>query len=417
MKNLLVICGTFPPQSDVGGLRPSMFCKYLPEFGWEPSVFTRDYTAEDPRFDAKLDIGNVVDDRHIFRIPFSGKDEMAYVTGRGLRGIVRDLIMPEYSCPAGLLERMGAAAEEIFRNRSFDVILSTFPDQWELTLGASLSRRYRIPLVADFRDIPEQEAGRRRPLRQRFQRLRLLARRNLALRDAGLITVVSKCHREILQRKTGRKTVLVYNGYDDELFRPQKLPVEAGRGPFRITYTGRILDFFYRDPAILFHAIDELIREGSIGSGDILLEFYDVDLPVLAPLLDKLGNRTFCKFNPKEPYSKVPSILARSQILLVLTNRGRKGILTTKFFEYIGMKKLVLCVPGDDGEMDELIRECRLGFCVGEKAEMKTKLVEWIRLWKDGRFPELVESDVGRFTRRHQSGILAEAMNHLLQNG
>jgi glycosyltransferase involved in cell wall biosynthesis len=417
MKTILIICGTFPPQSDVGGLRPAMFCKYLPEFGWEPFVLTRDYTPEDPRFDTQLDIGSVVDNGHIFRIPFSRKNEEAYISGRRPKGILRDLLMPEYSCPAGLLERMEAAAEGILHDRRFDVILSTFPDQWELTLGAFLSRKYGIPLVADFRDIPEQEAGIDQTLRQKFQGLRFLARRNLALRNTALITVVSKCHREILEEKIGRKTVLVYNGFDDELFHPQKLPLEAGQGPFRITYTGRIINLWYQNPAVLLSAIDELISTRKISCDDVLLDFYGVDVSVLAPLLGKLENTAFCRFNSRESYSSVPSILARSQMLLVLTNRGRKGILTTKFFEYMGMTKPILCVPGDGGEMDELIKEFQLGFSIGEIEELKARLVEWVNLWKTGQFPEFVESDVGVFTRKYQSRILADEMNHLLQNG
>jgi len=413
MKTILIICGTFPPQSDVGGLRPAMFCKYLPEFGWEPFVLTRDYPPEDPRFDTKLDLGKIVDDRHIVRVPFPRKEEEAYIAQRGLAGLFRDFFMPEYSSPPGLLDRMKNAAAEIFRNQRFDVILSTSPDQWELTLGALLSKEYGIPLVADFRDIAEQEAGMRRPLRQIFQVLRLLSRRSRTVQNAEFLTTVSRYHQETLQRKTGKKTILVYNGFDEALFCPITATKAVGKGPFRITYTGRILNLWYQNPAVLFRAIDELISAGKIGLDDVLLDFYGVDLPVLAPLLEKLESRTFFRFNPKQAYNNMPLILAQSQMLLVLTNRGRKGVLTTKFFEYIGMKKPILCVPGDGGELDGLIRDSCSGFSIGSKEELKAKLVEWIGHWKNKDFPDFMESNVAMFTRKNQAKLLSDEMNKL----
>jgi glycosyltransferase involved in cell wall biosynthesis len=40
MKRLLLITYHYPPSSAVGAVRPSKFAKFLPEFGWQPTVLT-----------------------------------------------------------------------------------------------------------------------------------------------------------------------------------------------------------------------------------------------------------------------------------------------------------------------------------------------------------------------------------------
>ena len=40
MKKFLIISYAFPPTNVVGALRPYRLCRYLPQYGWEPTVLT-----------------------------------------------------------------------------------------------------------------------------------------------------------------------------------------------------------------------------------------------------------------------------------------------------------------------------------------------------------------------------------------
>ena len=40
MKKVLIISYVFPPMAAVGGYRIIKFCKFLPQFGWQPVVLT-----------------------------------------------------------------------------------------------------------------------------------------------------------------------------------------------------------------------------------------------------------------------------------------------------------------------------------------------------------------------------------------
>jgi glycosyltransferase involved in cell wall biosynthesis len=414
MKNVLIICDTFPPQSFVGGLRPAMFTRYLTKFNWNPWVLTRDFTPEDPRYDEKMPVDLPSNIHHqICKVKYSLQDEQNYLQARNIFHKARDLFYPEYSSPPGLFFAVKNASKYMMGKIKFDLIFATVPDQWELTLGAFLAKKYNTPLVADFRDILEQEIGLNRPVRQKLQIVRFSIRRYLTTRYAAQITTVSEFHQITLQRKLKRKTSIVYNGYDNAEFKPIHLLQEAG-SPFRIIYLGRILNTWYQNPQNLFTAIDQLISEKQISESDISVEFNGTDKEKLELLLLDLKHPNFIKFKDRILYAEVPQKMNEAQMLLLLTNRGRNGILTTKFFEYAGVKKPILCIPGDEGELDYLINQYNLGYSIGSVLTLKEKLVEWIKSFRMGSFPEHVSSNIEFFTRENQTKILSEIFDKVI---
>jgi glycosyltransferase involved in cell wall biosynthesis len=176
-------------------------------------------------------------------------------------------------------------------------------------------------------------------------------------------------------------------------------------------YIGRILDLWYRNPELLFQAIDELISENILSLSDISVEFFGTEKHKLDSIIMKLINPEFIKFFDRISYSDIPAMLNEAQMLLLLTNKGRNGILTTKFFEYAGVKKPILCIPGDNNELDSLILEYKLGYSVSDISELKDMLINWIELYKEGKFPDHIQSNVEYFTRENQTKILAEIFN------
>ncbi|MDA9284272.1 hypothetical protein N9P61_02085 [Flavobacteriaceae bacterium] len=414
MKNVLIICSIFPPQSAIGGLRAAMFTKYLRDYGWNPYVLTRTYSKDDSRYDENMDIDLGVINNQIFRVKHSLIDEKKYLEKRTLIGKIRDFFYPEFSTPAGLYFKMKESAEVLIEKHKFDLILSTVPDQECQTLGSFLSKKYKIPFIADFRDIKEQDEGLNHSLRDSLQRLRFLIRRYVTSRNASILTTVSEYHASILSKKLYRKTEIIYNGYDDDIFKTVESGLVSSR-VFKIIYVGRILDIWYRDPTILLRAIDSLIKEHKILYNEVCIEFYGSDREKLEPIISQLENNNFIKFFPRIAYSDVPRKLNEAQMLLLLTNRGRKGILTTKFFEYAGVNKPILCVPGDGDELDTLISKYNLGYSIANIEELKSKIIEWLSLYKDGNFPKFIDSDIAYFTRRNQTKKLSELFNSVIK--
>jgi len=413
MRNVLIICGSFPPQSFVGGLRPAMFAKYLRDFGWNPYILTRDFSQEDPRYDEKMpiELPNEILNQ-IFRVKYSLNDEQRYLNSRTIISKMRDFFYPEYSNPPGLYFEIKDAAAKIIHTISFDLIFVTVPDLWTVTLGSKIAKKHDIPFIVDFRDIHEQEKGLKRSFREWLQVKRFYLRRYVSTRRCNHITTVSKYHRAILSKRLRRECSIIYNGYDEKIFYQMGLTLSS-KDTFRIVYVGRILNTWYRNPHLLFKAADELIKEGIINANDISIEFYGSEKSKLDILLREMENHNIVKFFPRIPYLEVPYVLSKSQVALLLTNQGRKGILTTKLFEYIGVKKPILCIPGDNNELDSIIEYYGIGFSISDLQVLKNKLVQWISSFKAGDYPTHVQSSVDFFSRRSQTKILAVVFNKI----
>jgi hypothetical protein len=85
--------------------------------------------------------------------------------------------------------------------------------------------------------------------------------------------------------------------------------------------------------------------------------------------------------NPQE----IPTLLHEASVVLVLSNKtgpdGPHGIMTTKFYEALGVEKPVLCVRSDEAHLAQVIRETNAGVAVvtAEEVEdfIKLKYDEW----------------------------------------
>ena len=85
----------------------------------------------------------------------------------------------------------------------------------------------------------------------------------------------------------------------------------------------------------MFIALDELITQGTISLSDVLIEFFGTERKKLDLLIKDLKNQEFIKFHDRISYADVPVKLNEAQMLLLLTNEGRNGILTTKLLNML----------------------------------------------------------------------------------
>ena len=76
------------------------------------------------------------------------------------------------------------------------------------------------------------------------------------LKKAKHVTTISPWHVNIIS-KINPKTSLIFNGFDENVFKPQTIKTEK----FTITYTGRIYNLSIRNPLLFFEGIQELLTE------------------------------------------------------------------------------------------------------------------------------------------------------------
>jgi glycosyltransferase involved in cell wall biosynthesis len=389
-------------------------CKYLPEYGWE-AVVVSERTADEYRAPFATDYVET------HWIDFYPHEKQWLRTLRWVFTFTADVL-------TGYKDRkMYRRVAEVCDRQHFDAVLCSTFRSFPLAAAARIAERYDLPLLADLRDIMEQcpqskgeytqHALRcppvlRQSLLAAFRRMHLV-RRNKALRKAQAVTSVSQWHVDILSRYNPR-TELIYNGYDPELFYPQAVASE----PFLITYTGRVLSGEVSDPSLLMEALRALTKEGFLRPEGCRVQWFidEGSRGVVEQAAAKEGVEEYMDIHGFVPAIEVPRILNGSSVLLVLTNEssrsGTKGIMTTKFFEYLAVGKPILCVRSDEGCLSCALEEAGAGVSAKTVEEVCGFLKEQYRVWKtEGRTSvRVAEGILQRYSRKTQAGQFAELL-------
>lgn len=412
MKKVLIICDLFPPAF---GPRMGYLCKYIRTFGWEPTVVTEAVDENTFTFLA----GNCPV-TYVNYYPACGKRM------RKLQWLATFLINIFWDYKN---HRLYKAADAIARKEAFDVVLCSTYRTFPLPAAWRIARKYRLPLVTDLRDMIEQYTGNefithRLPRFLGFDRWgaaafkwKSLRQRNRVVRQADQVTTVSPWHTEVL-RAYNPNTSLIYNGFDPDLFFPQHEPTDR----FVITYTGRLLSTAMRDPGLLLEALSRLRQKGVFTPENCRVYWYvdPLSQQTITAEADQAGVSEFMDFKGYVPASDIPSVLCRSSVLLLLTNRsdekGPKGVMTTKFFESLAVEKPILCVRSDEGCLEEALRESKAGLAARSVEEVCGFLEDCFAEWKEKGYTRAATDPtvLRTYSRKEQAGQFVRIFNQLM---
>lgn len=404
MKNVLMITSVFPPEPYVGGLRPGMFSKYLPQYGWQPYILTG-RTSLDKQQSVLMEIKGIPSDKFIHEIFVKKQiDHKAKLT---IFDKFKSLFFPDLFQVPGFVEPMLKEGEKIIKDNNIDAIYATSPDIGSLTVANILSKKYMIPWVADFRDIQEQDKI--VTFRDRLLHFRMKYRRKVIVKSASAVITVSRHHADILATKLNKHINVIPNGFDSEVFKPN---LNHKSNKFTIVYMGRILDEWTRNPRLLFDAMSKMMLKNKDLEKNVEILFYGTEPEIINNILKDYTCHSVVKVLPRINYVEVPTVLQNSCINLVLTNRGRDGILTTKMFEYLAVKRPILSIPDDGGELSQLIKKTNAGFVCNSVNEVITALEKWYKEWKDIATIKCKSNDneIMKFSRKEQTEELAKIL-------
>lgn len=409
MKKILILCDLFPPAF---GPRMGYLCKYLAQSDWIPVVVTE--KVKSCNFQLLENICEV----HEVNFYTSGSS-----MGRWLQWLGIQILSLFFDYKSHLIKKK---AKSLLCQRKFDLILCSTYRTFPLPAAEQLAEQYKIPFIADLRDIIEQYSGDefishsipnipiiKAWIVKRF-REKSLRIRNRILKKAACITTVSEWHRDWL-KQFNPNVFLIFNGYDPEFFFPEKVQTDK----FIITYTGRILSLAMRDPSLLFQGLKSLTLKGVISPDFCQVNWYvDADSwKIISSEAHKYGVDDYMVMKGFVPASDIPHLLNSSSVLLLLTNRssenGPKGVMTTKLFESLAVGKPILCVRNDEGVLEKTLIETKAGIAASTVEEVCSFLNNAFLQWeKEGcTASETNPTTIEQYSRKGQAKQFIQLFN------
>jgi len=385
MKRVLLIAYAYPPCAEIGAVRPAGLAKYLPRFGWQPTVLTVKQPGLRPTWSPVVETCEQ-DSLQTWKIrfgldgkrglheqlglPVTKKRDSQLIHTRLLFAVRYLLTFPDST--KGWIPFAMKELERIQASTRVDAIVTTSPPISAHLIGRKAKQMFNAPWIADLRDLWSQN------LAQGNDLVRLLERpvERRTLRDADALVSVSEPWAARLQECYPDKSVFtITNGFDADDFRPRP---QALTPKFTITYTGRLYEG-KRDPTPLFEAIQELIREGRVSGEAIRVRFYGSIEPWLPALLRTFGLEDIVELAGTVSREEALRRQRESQILLALcwTDLRETGQHTGKVFEYLGAKRPILAIGGSRGVVTELLGRTSTGVHAQSKEELKNTLLGW----------------------------------------
>ncbi len=406
-RNLLLLAYNFPPFGGVSSVRVASLCKYLPEYGWNPIVYTCDWNEEncrqhDPEFAKDLE-GFVAQ-----RCEMRGGTQVPIPKNRKLM-IVQELRNWHRFHRTG--KKM---VRELVQKNSIDVIFATFPPGPAHWLASWASRNFKIPWVADFRDILEQQNR----IKKVFSLVSSIEKSRLKS-CCGVVTV-SQPLKDSLQQRHDKPILVLPNGFDsDEMVRlTQKSDSLERSDKFKILYTGLVYPLGSAariSPKILFEAIDNLLDANLISKSDLEIEFIGSKLEALKPHMNGFQSEQCVTCIPWLTRSAIYQKQATATVLLSLASKDLPGIVTGKIFEYLHARRPIISVPRDKDAVSDLLEKTGGGYSATTTKELSDLISDLYDRWRSNSLDlKINEQTLEHYNWKTATGKLTRFIEQLV---
>ena len=432
-KKVLVITYYWPPAAGPGVQRFLKFCKYLPEYGWDPVVLTVDsgsYSSSDDSLDRELSKDLPVYKTKTFE-PFSVYNKLRGAKGNtipvSLMGIKEDkrliqkialYIRANYFVPdarKGWLSHALKAIPRILKEHDISAIITTGPPQSTHLIGLELKKRFNLPWLADFRD-PWTSVF----YNKFFPRTASTERKDQALEDSVLtsadavVAVSSGLEEEFKDR--AKSVEVIYNGFDHEDI-PEKDASTTGK--FSLEYIGNLKP--NQNPEELWNSLRELMTEVE-GFRDLfkLNLTGNIDKYIASDLNTKYKLGPILNIIPYVSHNEAVERMASTNLLLFIVPEAENNnlIITGKLFEYLASRTPILSVGPVDGDASKLLREAERDVMIpySDKDKIKAQILDRYKLWLEtGKLQyKHPEADLMRYSRKHLSEKLGGVLDSIV---
>lgn len=388
MRRVLIIADLYHASPRIPSLS-----KYFPSFNWEPIVLTgHPPEAEDQKFrflqtpfpdsiiEWKKRLGLHPHDgfQRQIGIPLHIRQSDGAISTKLVNLLKGVIAYPD----AHKKWRQYAlkCANQLLRKEKIDAIISSSSPVTSHLIASELKKKWRIPWIADLRDLWTQNHN------YRYGALRRLVEQRLELRTlkaADSVVTVSPLWAEDLRKLHKREIVhSITNGFDPHLLRIRQNNLTS---KFSITYTGPIYTGKHNTGEFL-NALNELVENKVINRTNIEVRFFG---PINENLTKEIKQYQLTDIVTQ--YGLVPRKLSvekqrDSQLLLLLywNDPDVKGWYPLKVFEYLASQRPILVTGGSGNDVvEKLMNQTRAGVYCKNKIEIKKILTKYYLEYKE----------------------------------
>jgi len=431
MKKVLVITYYWVPSGGAGVQRWVKTVKYLPQFGWQPVV----YTPENPEFPSidhsferdlteNLEVikTKIWEPYNIYRNIFGKKGEpinAGFITENKKSGwkerlsiwIRGNFLIPD---PRRFWIRPSVKfLSNYLKINNIDTIITTGPPHSMHLIGLGLKKKFpNIKWIADFRDpwtdIFFYKDLHLMPLAD-FINHRL--EKKVVQNCDCLVTVSKSCVESFLPLKP-KRIELISNGFDEDDFCEKAVETDK---KFSLTHTGNLDKS--RNSSMLWRVISEICAENQNFKNDLQIKLAGkIDFSVLQEIENFNLNNNLINIGYL-PHCEVIEEQKKSTVLLLLlidNSSSNKGIVTGKFYEYLAAKRPILAIGPTDGDVAKILNETQAGKIIDFNDFENTKkiILDFYNQFKNNTL-QINSENIAQYSRRNLTQKYAELLNNL----
>ena len=428
MRKFLFITPYFPPQSQVGALRPLKFVRHLPAQGWLPVVLADLWPSDgmDPEL-AKFVPPEVPVHYNYSRraAPTWAALQSGELTRKRQGNTVarakplHERLLPKWLQDPELLPLGEHSPDMPWAYRAALAILKADPQIEAIVVnadpfaasvvGAQLHRKTGLPLIQDFRDI-WAPCKLRRPRRPKLQLWLEDKLERFCVENAAHMVINTQVslddYHAFYPEMPRDKFSLIRNFYDAELVSHGTHP---GFDRYTLLHLGNFSRFRVADPLVraLARALELGVPRDAIqvvstgGYGDDALQ-----------LAEQLGVRDLMKPEPPVPYHKVGALCHAADLLVYIAEPNADQRIASKFYDYLGARRPILSVS-DNPESAGILQEYDAGaqFAIRDTEGMAQYIAREVAAGRQ----RVVDRSVAGLTAPEAAASLAKILNQVTE--
>ncbi len=426
----------------MGAIRPAKFAKFLPEFGWEPIVYTvkdRYYqSCDNSKFEpalktlkiyranliaSPLDIySRLVRKKNDFLNPppplqFVNKTSQGEVSSikRLFSSIVR---VPDDK--QGWIINIAKDGYRILKKHKINTFITSGPPMTTHAGGLLLKNITHAKWLADFRDPWWTGNHWKKGFYyhtltdglQKWLESQVIKKADLVVSTAASLT---ECFKLILREEGRNKFLTITNGFDESDFLEVENHFSINEPKIIISHAGTL--YLNRDPEPFFRVLSNLIKEGKINKQDIevhligdysyykgaslegVINHYD-----LSPVVQLLGVM---------PFDRTLERLMNSDALLLFA-QGQPDQIPGKVFEYLKINKPIFAIT-EEGETKRILEKFENAFIADSRNtnDIAEKFLEMLRAIKNGKKYLGSAEKIRKYNRRNLTEMLARCLDEM----